>query len=351
MSDPIDSEYSDTATRQAWQNDSTTAEPLEDSGTDETTSITSLPSFDTEAGLSPTAANNKLGDDSHSDAQFGPQAAPQIQTGDMTLMTGADPGALSDTERYLEGLGPGQLQDLATNVTTAHPRVSQAAATPAAGPETVRPFGQTVTRSFESSPADQARAAFGAPIDPFMPATMGGDQGFGAAANEPGGSAGGGDQTQGQQGGGLPGAINLWEAVTIPGHLAARLTYADDTLLEAIRSAGEVAEGQAKLVAQTVTLSGDMVLAGGDSPVGARETPAMFLAQGSEYNTPAQFSCGPWFFPAVAAWADEHPPPPAKEDQQQGPQSAAAPDDSGDTALPGAQPPDDRTQTLYHYMT
>jgi hypothetical protein len=123
-------------------------------------------------------------------------------------------------------------------------------------------------------------------------------------------TAGTGDQaTGGTRSGPSPALINQWHPVPMGGHLAAELTHTDASLLGALQSAGAGAGAQAALVAQTVTLDGKTVRAGGGTPVGSQGVPAASLASGSEYNTAKQFQCGPWFYPAVAAWAESHPPP------------------------------------------
>lgn len=107
--------------------------------------------------------------------------------------------------------------------------------------------------------------------------------------------------------------INTWSPVSIGGYLAAELAYSDASLIAALQSAGAAAGGQAALVAQTTALFNDTVRAGGSTAVGSRGTPASALASGSEYGGAPQFRCGPWFFPAVAAWAEANPVPPEQE--------------------------------------
>jgi hypothetical protein len=123
---------------------------------------------------------------------------------------------------------------------------------------------------------------------------------------------------------------NLWAPVSLGGYLAANLMYTDASLIAALQSAGAAAGDQAALVAQTVALSEGTIRAGGSTPVGARAAPASALAAGSENNSAPQFSCGPWFFPAVAAWAAANPVPP-----EQNPQGGAAGPDTADMTPEG----------------
>lgn len=127
--------------------------------------------------------------------------------------------------------------------------------------------------------------------------------------------------------------VNTWTDTSTPGFLSAQLIHADYGLLSAVAAAGSSAGGQAALVAHTVAIDpvANTITAGGSQPVGSRNTPASALAAGSEYNTARQFHCGPWFFPAVAAWAADNPPPAPPQDQQ------LAPPESEDTIEPGSQ--------------
>lgn len=107
-----------------------------------------------------------------------------------------------------------------------------------------------------------------------------------------------------------PAAVNVWNPVQVSGHLAAQLVYTDSSLIAALESAASAAGGQAALMQSTLRLQGDTVVAGGSQMVGATNpAPAQSLVEGSEYGGAKQFHCGPWFFPAVAAWAASHPPP------------------------------------------
>lgn len=115
--------------------------------------------------------------------------------------------------------------------------------------------------------------------------------------------------TTAQPGSTSPTPINVWSPVSTPGHLAAHLTFTEGSLISALQRAASAAGGQAALMSPTVSLAGDTVSAGGSAAVGARGVPASTLVAGSEYGGAPQFRSGPWFFPAVAAWAAANPPP------------------------------------------
>jgi len=281
MSDPIDGDYTDQQTAGAWSSDGSQGESFSDVSAEGASDLATLPDYSLGSPMQQTNQANVP--DSHLQ---GIQPGPNL--GDDQYSSSMDAASAA---RSLGDPGSAALPSLAHAASAQADRVSQASAEPAPTPgaPSASPFGGTAS---------------------------------------PWGSGGGEQQPP----------VNSWTDTSSPGTLSAHLVYADYSLLAAVAAAGIGAGGQAALVAQTVAVdqAANTVSAGGNAPVGSRDTPASALAYGSEYNTSQQFHSGPWFFPAVAAWAADNPPPTSA----QGPQAAESGGgelEGGDSIEPGSQ--------------
>lgn len=267
MSSPLDSDYTEQETRNAWSSDGTPADAsFSDVDAQGSSELATLPNYSMGTPVPQTARAN-LPDTKLTSQIPGPNLT------DDQVQTQMDSAATQLSLNQTAGSGLPSLQHAAE---AAPDRVSQAATQPA-----LRPAGP---------PANP----FGPPANPWQPQPPA-------------------DHDTEQ--------VNTWTDVSSPGYLSAQLVHADYSLLAAVAAAGTAAGSQAALVAQTVTIdpADNTVTAGGSQPVGSRNTPAGLLAGPSERNPPQypQFRVGPWFFPAVASWASANPPPPPEADPQQ----------------------------------
>jgi hypothetical protein len=97
--------------------------------------------------------------------------------------------------------------------------------------------------------------------------------------------------------------VMSWQRASGGGYMAAVVPGADDSLVSALMAAANAGRMQAALMANTVTLDGTKVMAGGPALVGSRNTPASALVYGSEAGRAPQFHGGAhWFWPVIKSW-------------------------------------------------